>query len=613
MKAMTRTRTMTTSTLPTTPSSTPTTSASSLLSSSTPPPPPPPPQQQQQQPQQQPQRRRRNIRTGSFGRLTPYLPCFVCAGIAFTMTHYYWVWMDTTTTMQYQFHSTQLLLLQQQQPQQQQQESLQQRQQTTEYHHNNKKDPNKNHKNNNKHKNKNKSSQSPSQEQQQEQLHGPHARRGPPHHRRRHYRRPRIPNVLLAGAPKAGTTAITQYLQTRYPNEICLAQARNGLDYTAKEPHFFDNFDLYQQGLEYYIQLYQHCHNKRNTNQNTTSTTNNNKNNNNTWHPSSSQQPSILLDATPNSLAYAHAIYDLYQQEEPWALKTLKIIIVLREPMTRELSWYHHMVRDNIRSQHQPDQIPLYSRIIQKINQTRTSTTTSTTNTTNTTSIPLGSTTDRPITTPTTTTTSNTTPFHLQTFVEYMNTSVLPRLEQDQWNEENFSWYYQWMEQWMTLFTQPKQIWFVSYHEMKYNQTQFISKLIHFLQLPLSIVQRQELQIAIQQEIQQHQQQQKQQQQGDNEEEEEKKENNNNNKANSTNVTLTTTTTTTTKSTTTTTTTITPSPSPIVYLSGHLRAVQERVNSWKLPISNSIHYEEENVPSCQDKTTPPTTITNVNE
>ena len=46
------------------------------------------------------------------------------------------------------------------------------------------------------------------------------------------------------------------------------------------------------------------------------------------------------MDATPDYLTYPERIYETYSQAN--ALPTLKVMLVIREPVSRELSLYNH-------------------------------------------------------------------------------------------------------------------------------------------------------------------------------------------------------------------------------------------------------------------------------
>ena len=52
----------------------------------------------------------------------------------------------------------------------------------------------------------------------------------------------------------------------------------------------------------------------------------------------------FILDATPNYLPCAQRVYDTYNDEKVSGdlMRRLKLILILREPISRELSWYNH-------------------------------------------------------------------------------------------------------------------------------------------------------------------------------------------------------------------------------------------------------------------------------
>ena len=54
----------------------------------------------------------------------------------------------------------------------------------------------------------------------------------------------------------------------------------------------------------------------------------------------------MIGDATPAYLRYAQRVYDTYTHPKAprKLLKELKLIVILREPVARELSWYNHKV-----------------------------------------------------------------------------------------------------------------------------------------------------------------------------------------------------------------------------------------------------------------------------
>lgn len=124
-----------------------------------------------------------------------------------------------------------------------------------------------------------------------------------------------LPNLLIAGAPKAGTTSIAKLLFSS--PEVCRAQTFPGEPYPdfEKEVNFFNQPWRYFRGEDFYRKRYEHC-------------TRNHK---------------YVLDATPNYLVYAKRIHDLYQRRNQ--LESLKIIFTLREPVQREVSQFNHFAR----------------------------------------------------------------------------------------------------------------------------------------------------------------------------------------------------------------------------------------------------------------------------
>ena len=272
----------------------------------------------------------------------------------------------------------------------------------------------------------------------------------------------RIPDFLFVGAPKTGTTAITDYLQrVHHHPHICLAEKHNGTGggYSDKEPHFFDHYDRYTQGLAYYANLYRNCPPPPPSSQNSYD-----------YDDYYYHNYSYALDATPASFAYAQEIYEIYRQHG--TAGTVKIFMILREPMAREFSWYQHMASDNSHKDNsglRPRQaVRHFARKLQRPildhdhhpNATMSSSLSS--------SSPL---------TPT--------PTHrLMTFEEYWNETLRGQLQRGSKNKRNTSLYVLWLRQWFTLFNPTTQIWIGSYDELRHNQTAFVMKLNQFLGLP---------------------------------------------------------------------------------------------------------------------------------
>lgn len=140
------------------------------------------------------------------------------------------------------------------------------------------------------------------------------------------YLRPRrlaLPNVLFLGAQKAGSTSLSRWL---FDGGVCHARAfPDEPEYFAKEAHFFDKDDRFAQGVEFYAQRFQHCIDSGNT--------------------------EFIMDATPDYLTYPERIHDVYSNATGAnydALSNLKLIVVLREPISRELSLCNHKIANRV-------------------------------------------------------------------------------------------------------------------------------------------------------------------------------------------------------------------------------------------------------------------------
>jgi len=74
--------------------------------------------------------------------------------------------------------------------------------------------------------------------------------------------------------------------------------------------------ERYQQGLEFYLRRFEHCRTEG--------------------------ESDFVMDATPGTLRYAKNVYDTYSQAGTEALTKVKLIVILREPVSREMSLYNH-------------------------------------------------------------------------------------------------------------------------------------------------------------------------------------------------------------------------------------------------------------------------------
>ncbi|KAL7519651.1 hypothetical protein ACHAWX_004410 [Stephanocyclus meneghinianus] len=129
---------------------------------------------------------------------------------------------------------------------------------------------------------------------------------------------PVMPNVLLIGARGAGTDLVSKWLVS---SGACRGEfPKDGeWNFNENEVHFFDNDDLYKLGVKFYSNLFKHCEEKNKT--------------------------SFILDATPETLMHPQRVYNVYSQlgQAPGGLaNSLKLIVILREPVSKEFYLYSH-------------------------------------------------------------------------------------------------------------------------------------------------------------------------------------------------------------------------------------------------------------------------------
>jgi Sulfotransferase domain len=122
-----------------------------------------------------------------------------------------------------------------------------------------------------------------------------------------------LPNVLIIGAQKAGTSAVSAWL---FQNRVCHANPKkDDPSYYQKELHFFNTDNRYRKGPAFYAEHYEHCQRR------------------------GSQ---FIMDATPDYERHADRVYETYK-EYPQLLQQLKLILLVREPLARDKSIYNHM------------------------------------------------------------------------------------------------------------------------------------------------------------------------------------------------------------------------------------------------------------------------------
>jgi len=129
---------------------------------------------------------------------------------------------------------------------------------------------------------------------------------------------PRLPNFLLIGVQKSGTTYIANNLLRRR-GDVCGPLARDAYHF-AKEAHFMDQSDQMALGADAYARLFQHC----------------------------PENARVLMDATPAYQLYPENVRAIYEEFPGGtaALKDLKLLIILREPVQRDIAWYNYLTSD---------------------------------------------------------------------------------------------------------------------------------------------------------------------------------------------------------------------------------------------------------------------------
>ena len=154
--------------------------------------------------------------------------------------------------------------------------------------------------------------------------------------------RPSLPNILLIGVQKGGTTAMAEWLYSEHGGGVCRPEVFKGdPSYAKKEVHFFDSPSSFRKGIEFYTKRFEHCYRReQQTESNATSNSN-----------------YLALDATPNYLHLAKRIHSFYKHylfttttanpnknkssvSSSSLFNDLKVLIILREPISREFSLY---------------------------------------------------------------------------------------------------------------------------------------------------------------------------------------------------------------------------------------------------------------------------------
>lgn len=115
-----------------------------------------------------------------------------------------------------------------------------------------------------------------------------------------------LPNLLILGAAKAGTTTLYDLL----------AEQENVYMSFVKEPMFFSRDDYFQRGLDWYSQTFF----------------------------AGSETHSIRGEATPHYLYWADKVAPRIHESLP--VSQLKLVIILRDPVDRAYSWYWNMIKE---------------------------------------------------------------------------------------------------------------------------------------------------------------------------------------------------------------------------------------------------------------------------
>lgn len=136
-----------------------------------------------------------------------------------------------------------------------------------------------------------------------------------------YYSNTTLPDVLMTGVQKSGSTAVSEWLFGGFKNNrnrMCCGRVLKGdPSLCVKEPHYFDHYHDYNE-TKYltYLSRFNDC----------------------------VESNHMSMDATPNYFQEAELVYSTYEKlgEE----NHVKIIVTLREPVAREFSWYNHQLKN---------------------------------------------------------------------------------------------------------------------------------------------------------------------------------------------------------------------------------------------------------------------------
>jgi len=212
-----------------------------------------------------------------------------------------------------------------------------------------------------------------------------------------------LPSLLVLGAQKAGSTATSKYIFDYTGGRAC------GAEKNRKEPHFFST-GKWDKGTDFYREMFRHC--------------------------SRNETVELVLDATPRNLVMAERVYEIYSKAN--AVDKLKVMVTLREPVARELSWYHQLYRKQEEIRQRPGRRkPLSGMVV------------------------------------------NNTSHEIMSFDEWIDNHVLRQIEQG----KNMGVYVRFLKQWFDLFPREN-ILVQSYDELKNDPESFLQRMHSFLELP---------------------------------------------------------------------------------------------------------------------------------
>lgn len=213
----------------------------------------------------------------------------------------------------------------------------------------------------------------------------------------------RIPNILIAGAQKASTSSIANYIKEKLG--VCFSDPRfNLLD--GKEAHFFDYSRSFRGGLSVYQKKFAYC-----------------------------KANQLLLDGTPDTMVYPDRVKQIY--DEHGSPHELKIVFILREPVSREISRYNHQLR----LAQSPNPVTGWGKQIVKRDGT------------------------------------------IKTFLEDAQVQIIRPLQKRSLGEQKSCYAFH-LRRWFELFDRRKQILVLSYDELKSDHHSFLRRLNEFLNIP---------------------------------------------------------------------------------------------------------------------------------